>query len=76
VFFQLINARYETGSIVMTSNKTFAKWAELMSDEAVATAMLDRLLHHAHAVSLKADSYRMKERLRVGAANTGTYVFE
>jgi len=76
VFFQLINARYETGSIVMTSNKTFAKWAELMSDEAVATAMLDRLLHHAHVVSLKADSYRMKERLRVGAANAGTYAFE
>jgi len=67
VFFQLINARYETGSIIMTSNKPFSKWAELMSDEAVATAMLDRLLHHAQVVSLKADSYRMKERLRVGA---------
>ena len=67
VFFQLINARYETGSIIMTSNKPFSKWAELMSDEAVATAMLDLLLHHAQVVSLKADSYRMKERLRVGA---------
>jgi len=66
VFFQLINARYETGSIVMTSNKPFAKWAELMSDEAVATAMLDRLLHHAQVISLKADSYRMKDRLKVG----------
>ncbi len=67
VFFQLINVRYETGSIVMTSNRTFSKWAELMSDEAVATAMLDRLLHHAQVFSLKGDSYRMKERLRVGA---------
>ncbi len=67
VLFQLVNARYETGSIVLTSNKPFGKWAELMSDEAVATAMLDRLLHHAHLVSLKADSYRMKERLKVGA---------
>jgi DNA replication protein DnaC len=67
VFFQLINVRYETGSIVMTSNRPFSKWAELMSDEAVATAMLDRLLHHVHVLSLKADSYRMKERLRVGA---------
>lgn len=67
VLFQLINARYETGSIVLTSNKPFGKWAELMSDEAVATAILDRLLHHAHLISLKADSYRMKERLRVGA---------
>lgn len=67
MFFQLINARYETGPVVLTSNKPFAKWAELMSDEAVATAMLDRLLHHAHIISLKADSYRMKDRLRIGA---------
>jgi DNA replication protein DnaC len=67
VFFQLINTRYETGTIIMTSNKPFSKWAELMSDEAVATAMLDRLLHHALVYSLKGDSYRMKDRLRVGA---------
>jgi len=67
VFFQLINVRYETGSIVMTSNRPFSKWAELMSDEAVATAILDRLLHHVQVFSLKGDSYRMKERLRVGA---------
>ena len=67
VFFQLVNVRYETGAIVMTSNRPFSKWAELMSDEAVATAMLDRLLHHVQVFSLKADSYRMKERLRVGA---------
>lgn len=67
VFFQLVNARYETGSIIMTSNKSFSKWAELMSDEAVATAMLDRLLHHSHTLSLQADSYRMKGRLKVGA---------
>ncbi len=69
MLFQLINVRYENGSIIMTSNKTFGKWAELMSDEAVATAMLDRLLHHAHVLSLKGDSYRMKDRLKVGAVN-------
>lgn len=67
VFFQLISIRYECGSIIMTSNKSFSKWAELMSDEAVATAMLDRLLHHSHTLSLQADSYRMKDRLKVGA---------
>jgi DNA replication protein DnaC len=67
VFFQLVNTRYETGSIIMTSNKSFSKWAELMSDEAVATAMLDRLLHHSHTLSLQADSYRMRGRLKVGA---------
>jgi DNA replication protein DnaC len=77
VFFQLINTRYETGSIIMTSNKPFSKWAELMSDEAVATAMLDRLLHHAQVFSLKADSYRMKDRLKVGAAPAvGSYGFD
>ena len=67
VLFQLVNIRYETGTIVMTSNRPFSKWAELMSDEAVATAMLDRLLHHVQIFSLKGDSYRMRERLRVGA---------
>lgn len=69
LFFQLINARYETGPVIMTSNKPFGKWAELMNDEAVATAMLDRLLHHAHIFSLKGDSYRMKDRLKVGMVN-------
>lgn len=69
MLFQLINARYEHGSIILTSNKPFGKWAELMSDEAVATAMLDRLLHHAHVLSLKGDSYRMKDRLKAGAVN-------
>ena len=54
----------------MTSNRPFSKWAELMSDEAVATAMLDRLLHHVQVFSLKGDSYRMKERLRVGAVGS------
>ena len=68
VLFQLINVRYETGSMIMTSNKTFGRWTEFMNnDEAVATASLDRLLHHCHIVSLQADSYRMKDRMKVGA---------
>lgn len=67
VLFQLINVRYETGSMIMTSNKTFGRWTEFMNnDEAVATASLDRLLHHCHIVSLQADSYRMKDRMKVG----------
>lgn len=67
VFFQLINTRYESGSIIMTSNKVFGKWTEFMNnDEAVATASLDRLLHHCHILSLQADSYRMKNRMKVG----------
>ena len=69
MLFQLINARYENGSIILTSNKSFAKWAELMSDEAVATAILDRLLHHSHVLSLKGNSYRMKDRLKAGVVS-------
>ncbi len=70
LFFQLVNARYETGSIIITTNKPFVKWAEIMSDEAIATATLDRLLHHAHVISLKGDSYRMKDRLKAGVVDS------
>ena len=66
LFFQLVNARYEKGSIVMTSNKSFGQWGEMMNDNAKATATLDRLLHHAHVLSLKGDSYRMKDRQKTG----------
>ena len=69
LFFQLINARYEHGSIIITTNKPFSKWGEMMGDDAVATATLDRLLHHAHVLSLKGDSYRMKERLKLGVVD-------
>jgi DNA replication protein DnaC len=70
LLFQLISSRYESGSIVLTTNKPFGKWAETMADEAVATAMLDRLLHHSHIVSLKGDSYRMKDRLKAGVVDS------
>lgn len=67
VLFQVINARYEIGSIIMTSNKVFGKWAEFMNnDDAVASASLDHMLHHCHILSLPADFYRMKDRMKVG----------
>lgn len=66
LFFQLVSARYEKGSVAITTNKTFSVWGELMNDNAKATATLDRLLHHAHVLSLKGDSYRMKDKLKVG----------
>ncbi len=69
LFFQLINTRYEHGSIILTSNKVFGKWGEIMTDDAVATATLDRLLHHAHVISLKGDSYRMKDRMKIGVVD-------
>ncbi len=69
LFFQVINARYEYGSIILTTNKAFGRWAEILGDEAIATATIDRLLHHAHVFSLKGDSYRMKDRLKVGVVD-------
>ncbi len=70
LFFQVVNARYETGSMIITTNKTFGAWAETMRDEAIASATLDRLLHHAHALILKGDSYRMKDRIRNGVVDS------
>lgn len=70
LFFQLVNARYEHGSMIITTNKKFGQWGELMSEDAVATATLDRLLHHCHVISLKGDSYRMKDRIKVGLTDS------
>ena len=69
LFFQLVNTRYEHGSMVITTNKSFSMWGELMSDDAIATATLDRLLHHCHVISLKGDSYRMKDRIKLGVVD-------
>ncbi len=66
LFFQIVNTRYEQGSMIITTNKSFGRWAEILDDEAIATATIDRLLHHAHVLSLKGDSYRMKDRLKIG----------
>lgn len=66
LLFQVICSRYERGSVIMTSNKYFSDWGELMSDSVIATAILDRLLHHAHVVNIKGESYRLKDRLRAG----------
>lgn len=62
-FFELVAARYEHGSIILTSNTSFAGWGSLLGgDEVLATALLDRLLHHAEVISVNGRSYRMKER--------------
>lgn len=66
LFFQIVFRRYETSSIILTSNKHFSEWGEMMSDTVIATATLDRLLHHAHIINIRGNSYRMKDRLRVG----------
>ena len=66
LFFQLISARYEKGSIILTSNKGFGEWGELMGDPVLATAVLDRLLHHVHIINIRGNSYRLKDRLKTG----------
>ncbi len=61
-FFELVTARYEHGSILLTSNTSFAAWGDLLDDEVLATALLDRLLHHAEVIAINGRSYRMKDR--------------
>jgi DNA replication protein DnaC len=72
LFFQLVSARYERASLIVTSNKPFGRWGEVFGDDVVAAAMIDRLVHHAEVISLKGDSYRLKNRDlgRVPAAAT------
>ena len=72
LFFQLVSARYERASLIVTSNKPFGRWGEVFGDDIVAAAMIDRLVHHADVVALKGDSYRLKDRDlgRVPAATT------
>jgi DNA replication protein DnaC len=62
LFFQLVSARYERASLIVTSNKPFGRWGEVFGDDIVAAAMIDRLIHHAEVISLKGDSYRLKDR--------------
>ena len=66
LFFQLVSARYERGSIVLTSNKSFGEWAEIFGDPVIATAILDRLLHHSHVINIRGESYRLREKKRAG----------
>lgn len=61
LFFQLVNARYERGAMILTSNRGFAEWGEIFGDAVVATALLDRLLHHAIVVQIEGSSYRLRE---------------
>jgi DNA replication protein DnaC len=73
LFFQLVSARYERASLIVTSNKPFGRWGEVFGDDVVAAAMIDRLVHHADVIALKGDSYRLKDRdLGRGPAATTT----
>lgn len=65
--FQLVSRRYEKGSIILTSNKTFAEWGGVFGDDVLATAILDRLLHHCDVLPINGPSYRLKDRLTAPA---------
>jgi len=67
LFFQLISSRYERGSVIVTSNKPFTAWGEIFGDPVVAAAMIDRLVHHAEILSLKGDSYRLRDKKVTGS---------
>jgi len=62
LFFQFITSRYENGSLIITSNKSFSNWGQIFTDSVLATAILDRLLHHANVINIKGESYRLKDR--------------
>jgi len=66
LFFRLVVRRYERASLIVTSNKGFLDWGEVFNDHVLATAILDRLLHHATTVNVKGESYRLKEKRRAG----------
>ena len=71
LFFQLIAARYEQGSVAITSNMPFGRWGEVFGDDVVAAAMIDRLVHHAEVISLTGSSYRTRSRRELLAADPG-----
>jgi DNA replication protein DnaC len=66
LFFQLISRRYEQGSVLISSNRPVEEWDEVFGDQVVAAAILDRLMHHSHVVTIRGDSYRLREKRRAG----------
>lgn len=66
LFFQLVNRRYEKGSLLVTTNQRVSEWGTVFGDEVLATAILDRLLHHSHTFMITGESYRLREKRRSG----------
>ena len=72
LFFALVSRRYERGSLLVTSNRSVSEWGMVLNDQVVATAILDRLLHHSHVLTIKGDSYRLREKRRSGLLKSNT----
>ncbi|SDJ68799.1 IstB-like ATP binding protein [Bradyrhizobium sp. Rc2d] len=66
LFFQLVSRRYETGAMLITSNRSVAECGTVFADPVVATAILDRLLHHSHVLTIRGDSYRLRAKRKSG----------
>jgi len=66
LFFRVITRRYEKASTILTSNKSFVDWGEVFGDPVLATAILDRLLHHSTTINIKGESYPLREKRRAG----------
>jgi len=69
LFFRLISRRYEHASTIFTSNKSYSEWGEVFGDPIIATAILDRILHHSITLNIKGDSYRLRKRKKAGLFN-------
>ena len=65
-FFQLVSRRYEKGSIIITSNRSYGDWGSIFSDSIIASAILDRLLHHSTTINIRGESYRLREKKKAG----------
>lgn len=72
LFFQLVAKRYEKGSMLLTGNRPVGEWDQVFGDAVLVTAILDRLLHHSHVVTIKGASYRLKEKRKSGLLRTAT----
>ncbi len=71
LFFQLVNRRYEKGSLLVTTNQRVSDWGIVFGDEVLATAILDRLLHHSHTLMITGESYRLREKRKSGLIRSG-----
>ena len=69
LFFQFVSSRYEKRSTIYTSNKSFSEWGMVLGDQVTASAVLDRILQHCTVLNIRGDSYRLRERKRMGNVN-------
>lgn len=71
LFFQLVSRRYERGSMLITTNQTITQWGHVFGDEMIASAVLDRVLHHSHVLVIQGDSFRLRQKKRAGLLGSG-----